>query len=114
MTQWMHFKLKFQRYNLSTLGEKVKKIRSKNAGPFWITIDIFCGDKNIYKEVCNKLKNSKISSLLMISEQDLKRFEIDNLNVIKFSFPRKIIQGDIFDRDMHGAQLAVLLSEMKL
>ena len=39
----------------------------------------------------------------------------DNLpkSLIKFSFPRKIIQGDIFDRDMHGAQLAVLLSEMK-
>ena len=98
---------------MSTLGEKVKKIRSKNAGPFWITIDIFCENKKIYNDVCNKLINSQISSLLMISEQDLKRFEIDNLNVIKFSFPRKIIQGDIFDRDMHGAQLAVLLSEMK-
>ena len=109
----MHFKLKFQRYNLSTLGEKVKKIRSKNAGPFWITIDVFCGDKKIYMDVCKKLKNSKISSLLMISEQDLKRFEIENLNVIKFSFPRKIIQGDILDRDMHGAQVAVLVSEMK-
>ena len=67
----------------------------------------------MYKEVCNKLKNSEIINLLMISEQQLKRFEIDDLNVIKFSFPRKIIQGDIFDRDMHGAQLAVLLSEMK-
>ena len=98
---------------MSTLGEKVKKIRSKNAGPFWITVDVFCGDKKVYKDIRNKLKNSKISSLLMISEQDLKRFEIENLNVIKFSFPRKITQGDIFDRDMHGAQLAVLLSEMK-
>ena len=98
---------------MSTLGEKVKKIRSKNAGPFWITVDIFCGDQKVYRDVRNKLKNSKISSLFMISEQDLNRFEIDNLNVIKFSFPRKIIQGDIFDRDMHGAQLAVLLSEMK-
>ena len=98
---------------MSTLGEKVKKIRSKNAGPFWITVDVFCGDKKVYKDVRNKLKNSKISSLFMISEQDLNRFEIDNLNVIKFSFPRKTIQGDIFDRDMHGAQLAVLLSEIK-
>ena len=98
---------------MSTLGEKVKKIRSKNAGPFWITVDVFCGDKKVYKDVRNKLKNSKISSLFMISEQDLNRFEIDNLNVIKFSFPRKIIQGDILDRDMHGAQLSVLLSEMK-
>ena len=109
----MHFKLKYQRYNLSTLGEKVRKIRSKNAGPFWVTIDIFCGNKKIYEEVCNKLTNSEIVNLLIISEQQLKRFEIDDLNVIKFSFPRKIIQGDIFDRDMHGAQLAVLLSEMK-
>ena len=98
---------------MSTLGEKVKKIRSKNAGPFWITVDIFCGDKEVYKDVSNKLKNSKISSLLMISERNLKRFEIDNLNVIKFSFPRKTIQGNIFDRDMHSAQLAVLLSELK-
>ena len=98
---------------MSTLGEKVKKIRSKNAGPFWITVDVFCGDKKVYKDVRNKLKNSKVSSLFMISEQDLNRFEIDNLNVIKFSFPRKIIQGDIFDRDMHGAQLAVLFYEMK-
>ena len=98
---------------MSTLGEKVKRIRSKNAGPFWVTIDIFCGDKKVYKEVCNKLKNSKISNSFMINNQELNRFEIDNLNVIKFSFPRKIIQGDIFDRDMHGAQLAILLSEMK-
>ena len=98
---------------MSTLGEKVKKIRSKNAGPFWITVDVFCGDKKVYKDVRNKLKNSKVSSLFMISEQDLNRFEIDNLNVIKFSFPRKTIQGDIFDRDMHGAQLAILLSEME-
>ena len=97
---------------MSILGEKVKKIRSKNAGPFWITIDIFCGSEEVFKDVCLNLKNSKIANLLMINIKDLKRFEIDKLNVIKFSFPRKIIQGHIFDRDMHGAQLAILLSEM--
>ena len=80
-----------------TLGEKVRKIRSKNAGPFWITIDIFCGNKKIYKEVCIKLTNSEIINLFMINEQQLKRFEIDNLNVIKFSFPRKIIMYKILN-----------------
>ena len=97
---------------MSTLGEKVKKIRSKNAGPFWITIDIFCGREEVYNEVCLNLNNSKIANLLMINIKDLKRFEIEKLNVIKFSFPRNIIQGHIFDRDIHGAQLATLLSEM--
>ena len=96
---------------MSLLGEKVKKIRSKNAGPFWITIDIFCGSKEVYKEVRDGLDNVKIVKLFQIPRQTLRRFEIESLNVIKFSFPRKIIQGDIKDRDMHGAQLAVLLSE---
>ena len=99
---------------MSLLGKKVKQIRSKNAGPFWITIDIFCGSKEAYKEVRNSLDNVKIVKLLQIPGQTLKRFEIDSLNVIKLSFPRKIVQGHIHDRDMHGAQLAVLLSEMDL
>ena len=96
------------------LGEKVTKIRSKNAGPFWITIDIFCGSKVIFDEVRVRLDNLRIINLFQINGQTLKRFEIESLNVIKFSFPRKIIQGNILDRDMHGAQLAVLLSEMDL
>ena len=96
------------------LGEKVKKIRSKNAGPFWITIDIFCGSKVNFDEVRVKLDNVRIANLFQINRQTLKRFEIESLKVIKFSFPRQIIQGDILDRDMHGAQLAVLLSEMDL
>jgi len=98
---------------LSTLGEKVLRIRSKNAGPFWITIDIFCGKKEVYKDVCMNLDNSKIANLLRVKGQDLKRFDIEQLNVIKLSFPRKIPQGHILDRDMHGAQIAVLLSEME-
>ena len=61
---------------MSLLGEKVKKIRSKNAGPFWITIDIFCGSKEAYKEVRDSLDNVKIVKLFQITGQTLKRFEI--------------------------------------
>ena len=56
------------------LGDKVKKIRSKNAGPFWITIDIFCGSKEIYNEVRVNLDNIKIkSNKLKNKRQWLKR-----------------------------------------
>ena len=98
---------------MSNLGEKVNKIRSKNAGPFWITIDIFCGRKEVYEVICIKLNNHKVANLLMLNVNDLKRYELEKLNVIKFSFPRNITQGHILDRDMHGAQFAVLLSEME-
>ena len=99
---------------MATLGEKVHKIRSKNAGPFWITIDIFCGCEKVYKDISLNLNNIKIANLLKINIRDLKRFEIEKLNVVKFSFPRNVTQGHILDRDMHGAQFAVLISEMDL
>ena len=97
---------------MPTLSQKVFRIRSKNAGPFWITIDIFCGSIDVYKDVCVNLNNQKVADLLKVKGQDIKRFEIEKLKVIKFSFPRKIPQGHVLDRDMHGAQMAVLLSEM--
>ena len=53
---------------MSTLGEKVKKIRSKNAGPFWITIDIFCGTKQVYDDICINLDNLEIANLEIFLE----------------------------------------------
>jgi hypothetical protein len=32
--------------------------------------------------------------------------------VVKFSFPRPIVQGTRFDRDMHGASFANLIAEL--
>ena len=73
-----------------TLGEKVRKIRSKNAGPFWITIDIFCGNKKIYKEVCNKLKNSEIINILMILVNYLN-YLIYLIILIQIHFYQKLV-----------------------
>jgi len=97
-----------------TVGDRVKKIRSKNAGPFWITVDVFCGEEGVYNDMCERLDSKKISALYRVSEQTLQRFELPELHVLKFSFPRNIVQGDRFDRDMHGAQMSVLLEELPL
>ena len=42
--------------------------------------------------------------------QLVKRFDIADLNAIKFSFRRPVVQGARTDRDMHGAQWAILLA----
>ena len=88
------------------------KIRSKNAGPFWITIDIFCSDDSDYKRALGAIKNEQVAHALGISATDLKRYNLKNLRVIKFSFPRQIVQGTRFDRDMHGASFANLIAEL--
>lgn len=94
------------------LASKVDKIRSKNAGPFWVTIDIFCGSPEAFDWTRRALASETVAALYRVPLDTLKRFEIESLNVIKFSFPRPVPQAAPDDRDQHGAQYAVLLQEL--
>ncbi len=99
---------------MKPLGEQVLKVRSKNAGPFWVTIDIFCGNATAYAALLPRLKTEAVAQLYATPLQLVKRFDIADLHVIKFSIPRPVVQGSAQDRDMHGAQWAHLLDETLL
>ncbi len=96
------------------LRDIAKKVRSKNAGPFWITIDIFCDAQEAYERVRDGLDTPATARMLGAPLQTLKRFDMAELNVVKISIPRPEIQGTIRDRDMHGAAIASLLAEMEI
>ena len=96
------------------LGDQVLKVRSKNAGPFWVTVDVFCGTADIFQVMRRTLRTETVAALFQQPSQLLKRFDIADLNVIKFSFPRPVVQGGRADRDMHGAQWAILLAELEM
>ncbi len=97
---------------MTQVSDIAMKVRSKNAGPFWVTIDVFCGSADAYDRLRAALKTSDIAALYQQPTQMLKRFDIADLHVIKFSFPRPVIQGHRSDRDMHGAGWATLLAEL--
>lgn len=98
----------------NTLADHVASVRSKNAGPFWVTIDVFCGSTKAFEHVSARLSTNQVADLMKQPVANLKRFDIPSLHVIKFSLPRPITQGHYKDRDMHGAQWAVLLQELVL
>ncbi len=99
---------------MKTLSKITKNIRSKNAGPFWVTVDLFFKDKDSFFYACKNISNEEVSNILKIKRNHLKRFDIENLKVIKFSFPRTNIQGSRLDRDMHGASFAVLFEKLSI
>lgn len=99
---------------MTRLVDVAQKIRSKNAGPFWLTIDIFCGDTERFERVRAGLDTQHVAALFRIPSQTLKRFDIADLNTIKLSLPRPNIQGMPADRDMHGASFANLLMETEI
>ena len=99
---------------MARLSERVLKVRSKNAGPFWLTLDVFCGSDAAFATVAAALATERVATLFATPVALVKRFEIPDLAVIKFSLPRPVVQGSRHDRDMHGAQWAVLLAEAEL
>ncbi|MCK0119347.1 DUF4387 domain-containing protein [Loktanella sp. F6476L] len=99
---------------MNTVADIVTKVRSKNAGPFWLTVDVFCGTPQAYQQIVQSLSTDRVAAAFQVDVDTIKRFDIDTLNVVKFSLPRPVIQGDITDRDMHGAGWAPLVAELSL
>jgi hypothetical protein len=94
------------------LRDLVRYVRSKNAGPFWVTIDVFCGDESIYSRVAHSRVTdpTTIAELYGAARDDIQIFAIPDLHVIKISFPRTVVQGSLDDRDLHAGQQYIPLS----
>ena len=94
------------------LGKLAQLIRSKNAGPFWITFDIVFENVEDFERVVSAkvLTKEWISGTYKIPQDTLIFVEIPAARAIKFSFPRPRIQGDLGETDMYsGQQYAPLL-----
>ena len=99
-----------------TVGEKAKFVRSKNAGPFWITMDVFAANSEDYQEIKNSpnMSKEKLGQLFDTDPDLLKLFFMDDLLVIKVSIPRKAPQGARYERDMHAGQQYIPLLDFEL
>lgn len=88
------------------LYELAKLVRSKNAGPFMITIDIlFESDEYFQKVIDSKaLSIDLISKLYNLPKDTIQYFACPVARAIKFSYPRKVFAGDFEDSDVFGCQ----------
>ena len=66
-----------------TVADIAQKIRSKNAGPFLITSDIFCSTSDGYRRIERFLKNEQVAQTLGIATEQLQHYDLTDLNVIK-------------------------------
>ena len=99
---------------MATLADIAQKFRSKNAGPFWIVIDIFCSTDEDYKRTERFLSNEQVAQTRGIATEHLQRYDLPALKVVKFSLPRPIFQGTRYDRDMQGACFANQIAEEEM
>ncbi|WP_040213963.1 DUF4387 domain-containing protein [Clostridium polynesiense] len=92
---------------MDKLVELAKVLRSKNSGPFSITLDILFKDYPGYKRVVdsNKITVKSVAELYRLDEKDITELVFFDKGLgIKITFNRRISSGTAGDRDVYGAQ----------
>jgi hypothetical protein len=99
-----------------TVGDLADLVRSKNAGPFWQTIDVFFADDETYRAVADNaaLTTDAIARLYRVDADTVFIYRLPDIRVVKVSFPRPTVQGSRADRDMHAGQQHIPLAGLAL
>ncbi len=87
------------------LSEMCQVLRSKNAGPFRITLDILFPNHEDYRTIVDRklLTKDVIANAYGIPGKEVVNFEtFDNVSAIKATIKRKISCGSPGDSDCYG------------
>jgi Domain of unknown function (DUF4387) len=89
-----------------TLAEVARLVRSKNAGPFWLTFDVMFNDEDTYHRVRDQhvLAPEVVAPLYRLAPEQVQVFSHDRALAVKLSMPRLHSSGSPFDTDVFGGQ----------
>ncbi len=98
------------------LVELARVLRSKNAGPLYLTLDIMFDEQQAYERVkkSGALSKKLISGLYHTGEENISVIDYPAAWSIKITMPRKIISGNIGDSDIYGAQQHAPLLDVEI
>lgn len=82
-------------------------IRSKNAGPFELTLDVLLKDQQMFEKLkeADIINKKVIAQLYQIPEEDvISIVYFPNAKAIKATIVRPLASGALGERDVYGAQ----------
>lgn len=87
------------------LKDVCRFVRSKNAGPYWITVDLYF-DADSYRAYAEApgLSPEALACAAGVSPAEVRKFLVPDLHVVKVTYPRRDPQGGVLERDLHGGQ----------
>jgi hypothetical protein len=91
-----------------------KLIRSKDAGPFMLTIDLFFEGRSAYDAfaAAGVFTAESIGQLYGVAPANVDIYNIPDIDAVKISFPRPVVSGDFGDTDITGGQQYGLIIDM--
>ena len=88
------------------LYEMAKLIRSKNAGPFLLTIDVMFDDESSYERVRDSgiLRAERVAEVYRLEPNEVQVFDYRPALALKITLPRPVVSGGQRDNDVYGGQ----------
>jgi hypothetical protein len=101
---------------MATVKQVCRHVRSKNAGPFWVTIDLFFDGPENYRRYADSpaLGPELIQRLYGADPSHVTKYPVPKLHMVKISYARTSVQGGEVERDMHCGQQYVRLLDIEL
>jgi hypothetical protein len=102
---------------MAKLGELARVIRSKNAGPFEITLDCLFDDPAVYERIkrSNAVTKETIARLYGLREDKIHHLVFfDQALGFKVTIAREVSSGSAGDRDVYGAQQHAPLMDLEV
>lgn len=92
---------------MARLYDYAKVFRSKNSGPFEITVDIIFETQEQYEYIKNKkiITKEVVAEAYKIAIEDIHQLVYFDQGLgIKITMARSVSSGSKFDRDVYGSQ----------
>jgi hypothetical protein len=101
---------------MARLDQIARVIRSKNAGPFCLTLDVLFGDEAAYRRVvaADVVTREKMAALYRQPVANVQVYHHPLALAMKVSIVRPTPAGSVKDTDLYGAQQHVLLYPLEI
>lgn len=98
------------------LIDYTKMLRSKNAGPLWLTMDLAFADKSTLIKILESgiLRKETIAALYQVPADMVRIIPYPVVNAIKITIPRKHPSGALLDSDIYGCQQHMALANLEV
>lgn len=91
-------------------------IRSKNAGPFTLTLDLIFKNNEDFERALNAptLNSKHIAEIYKVKASEVKIHPFKAIKAIKISMPRTTSSGAPGDNDVYGSQQHLPLASIEI
>ena len=101
---------------MARLEHLARVIRSKNAGPYCLTLDMLFADAASYQRVMESgaITAERMAALYRQPQEMVEIFNHRAALAIKVTLVRWVVAGSVDDSDIYGAQHHVLLYDLEI